>query len=45
MMAELELPRVLFRRQLSTQTVQRLNALEEVWVARNHLAQVATDSV
>jgi len=34
MMTELEIPRVLFRRQLSTVTVQRLNALEEVWVAR-----------
>jgi hypothetical protein len=35
MMTELDIPRVLFRRQLSTETVQRLEALEEVWIERN----------
>jgi hypothetical protein len=35
MMTELEIPRVLFRRHLSTETLQRLNALEEVWIERN----------
>jgi hypothetical protein len=45
MMTELDIPRVLFRRQLSTQTVQSLNALEEVWVARHRMTQVATDAV
>jgi hypothetical protein len=35
MMTELDVPRVLFRRHLSTETLQRLNALEEVWVERN----------
>ena len=34
MMTELDIPRVLFRRHLSTQTAQRLNALEALWVAR-----------
>jgi hypothetical protein len=42
MMTELDMPRVMFRRQLSTETVQRLNALEEVWVVRNPTAHVAT---
>jgi hypothetical protein len=45
MMTELDIPRVPFRRQISTQTLQRLNGLEEVWVERNHLAYVATNSI
>jgi len=45
MMAELDIPRVLFRRQLAMQTLQRLNALEEVWVARNRSMKVETESV
>jgi hypothetical protein len=45
MMTELDIPRVLFRRQLSTETVQRLNALEAIWVARNGSVGVATESV
>jgi len=44
LMTELDLARVLFRRQLSTQTVQSLNALEEVWVARNLTARVTTNT-
>jgi hypothetical protein len=44
MMTELDIPRVLFRRQLSTQTLQLLNTLEEVWVGRNRLGYVVTDS-
>jgi len=45
MMTELDIPRVLFRRQLSMQTLQRLNALEEVWDARYRSTDVATESV
>ena len=45
MMTELEIPRVLFRRQLSTETVKRLNALEAIWVARYAPTDVATESV
>jgi hypothetical protein len=45
MMTELDIPRALFRRQLSTQTLQRLNALEGVWVARNGSVGVVTESV
>ena len=45
MMTELDIPRVLFRRQLSIQTLQRFNALEEVWGARYRPTDVATESV
>jgi hypothetical protein len=45
MMTELDIPRVLFRRQLSTASVQRLNALEEVWVARYAPTDAATELV
>jgi hypothetical protein len=45
MMTELDIPRVLFRRQLSTETVHRLNTLEEVWDARYRSTDVATESV
>lgn len=45
MMTELDIPRVLFRRQLSTVTAQRLNALEEVWDARYRPTDAATESV
>jgi hypothetical protein len=45
MMTELAMPRVLFRRQLSTETLQRLNVLEEVWVTRYRSIGVATESV
>ena len=45
LMTELEIPRVLFRRQLAMQTLHRLNALEEVWDARYRPTDVATESV
>jgi len=45
MMTELDIPRVLFRRQLSTRTLQRLNALEAIWVERNRSIGVATEPV
>jgi hypothetical protein len=45
LMTELDIPRVLFRRQLSTETAQRLNAIEEVWGARYRPTDVATESV
>jgi hypothetical protein len=45
MMTELDIPRVLFRRQLSTRTLQRLNALEAIWVERNRPIGVATEPV
>jgi len=45
MMTELDIPRVLFPRQLSTKTLQRLNALEEVWVERNRSIGAAIESV
>jgi hypothetical protein len=45
MITELDIPRVLFRRQLSTVTAQRLNALKEVWDARYRPTDVATASI
>jgi hypothetical protein len=45
MMTELDLPRVLFCRQLSTQTARRLSSLEELWVSRNHSVGVAKELV
>ena len=45
MMTELDIPRVLFRRHLSTETLQRLNALEAIWFARNGSVGVSTESV
>jgi hypothetical protein len=45
MMTELDIPRALFRRQLSTETAQRLNALEAIWVARYAPTDVATELV
>jgi len=43
MMTELDIPRVLFRRQLATETMRRLKSLEELWVSRNQSVGVATE--
>ena len=45
MMTELDIPRVLFPRQLSTETLKRLNALEAIWVERNRSIGAAIESV
>jgi len=44
-MTELDPSGVLFPRQLPTETLQRLNALEEVWVERNRAISAAIESV
>jgi hypothetical protein len=45
LMTELDLSRVLFPGQLSTETSQHLNALEEVWVVRNRAIGAAIETV